>query len=432
MKRKAIFIFLSLLIPVVVFAAGAGTPEMNIAGIPLEFILFGGMLLGIALLPDHTTLVAAVGLAAILILKIFFLHFDIADHLRDETPELLNLLGLLLGFAILAKLFEDSHLPKALPKIMPDNWKGPFLLLVMVFVLSSFLDNIAAALIGGSIALVVFRGKVHIGYLAAIVAASNGGGAGSVVGDTTTTMMWVDGVAPVDVLHAYLAAVPALLFFGIIASRLQQSYHPMIKGPHHAPKIDVRKLVVCFFVLVGAIVANFALGLPAIGVWVAILLGAFVTRVEWEELQKAIPGSIFLLLQMLAASLMPVDKLPPASWQSALAMGFVSSVFNNIPLTKLALDQGGYDWGVLAYCVGFGGSMIWFGSSAGVAICSMFPEARSVVNWVKKGWFVAAAYVVGFAVLIGILGWHPHAPHKDYGDPDIEIVSGDATGSVSG
>ena len=67
---------------------------------------------------------------------------------------------------------------------------------MIVFVLSSFLDNIAAALIGGVMAREVFRGKVHIGYLAAIVAASNAGGAGSVVGDTTTTMMWIAGVSP--------------------------------------------------------------------------------------------------------------------------------------------------------------------------------------------------------------------------------------------
>ena len=43
-------------------------------------------------------------------------------------------------------------------------------------------------------------------------------------------------------------------------------------------------------------------------------------------------------------------------------------MFDNIPLTALALKQGGYDWGFLAYAVGFGGSMIWFGSSAGVAL----------------------------------------------------------------
>ena len=70
---------------------------------------------------------------------------------------------------------------------------------------------------------------------------------------------------------------------------------------------------------------------------------------------------------------MPVEKLPAASWQTALGLGFVSAVFDNIPLTALALKQGGYDWGFLAYAVGFGGSMIWFGSSAGVALANMYP-----------------------------------------------------------
>ena len=59
--------------------------------------------------------------------------------------------------------------------------------------------------------MTVFRGKVHIGYLAAIVAASNAGGSGSVVGDTTTTMMWIDGVSPLAVLDAYVAAAVALV-----------------------------------------------------------------------------------------------------------------------------------------------------------------------------------------------------------------------------
>ena len=111
--------------------------------------------------------------------------------------------------------------------------------------------------------------------------------------------------------------------------------------------------------------------------------------------------------------MMPVEKLPPASWQTAFILGFVSAVFDNIPLTKLALEQGGYDWGVLAYAVGFGGSMIWFGSSAGVAISNIYPQAKSVVNWVKHGWHIAVAYVLGFFVMLYVMGWNPHAPHKD-------------------
>ena len=76
-------------------------------------------------------------------------------------------------------------------------------------------------------------------------------------------------------------------------------------------------------------------------------------------------------------------------------------------MTALALKQGGYDWGVLAYAVGFGGSMIWFGSSAGVALVSMYPEGRDAGKWLHEGWFVAVAYVVGFLALISLLGFHP-------------------------
>jgi hypothetical protein len=67
---------------------------------------------------------------------------------------------------------------------------------------------------------------------------------------------------------------------------------------------------------------------------------------------------------------------------------------------------------MLAFAVGYGGSMIWFGSSAGVAITNLYPEARSVGAWVRQGWHVAVAYVIGFFVMLALLGWQPHAPHK--------------------
>jgi len=82
-------------------------------------------------------------------------------------------------------------------------------------------------------------------------------------------------------------------------------------------------------------------------------------------------------------------------------------VFDNIPLTKLALEQGGYDWGALAFAVGFGGSMVWFGSSAGVALSTQFPEAKSVVGWLRASWFIPLAYLAGFATYLLLLGWLP-------------------------
>jgi hypothetical protein len=176
-------------------------------------------------------------------------------------------------------------------------------------------------------------------------------------------------------------------------------------------------------ILVAAILANVIANLkfpavldaiPVIGlaVWVVILLAAPLRRPDWEIMPETFKGTIFLLALVTSASMMPVEKLPPAAWQTALGLGFVSAVFDNIPLTALALKQGGYDWGYLAYAVGFGGSMIWFGSSAGVALANMYPEAKSVGQWLYNGWHVAIAYVVGFFFMLAVLGWHPDQDHR--------------------
>ena len=398
-------------------------------GVPVDFVLFALTLAGVALFHHHTLQVALIGLAVIVLYKLGFTGFrtgpgvgGLALHLAHEWVILANLLGLLLGFALLSDHFERSRVPEVLPRFLPDDWKGGFMLLVMIFVLSSFLDNIAAALIGGTVARGVFRGRVHIGYLAAIVAASNAGGSGSVVGDTTTTMMWIDGVDPLDVLEAFVAAGTAMFVFGIPASLQQHRFSPITRDAPAGVQVDQARLAIVAIILVTAIAVNVSINVADVpsesfpfigaGVWVAIGVTAAWRRPEWSLLPGALKGSIFLLSLILCASLMPVEKLPLASWQTALGLGFVSAVFDNIPLTALALKQGGYDWGYLAYAVGFGGSMIWFGSSAGVALSNMYPQAKSVGLWLRHGWHVALAYVIGFFVLYAVLGWHPNPPHK--------------------
>ena len=401
---------------------------VEIAGVPLEFVLFALTLAGVALLHRHSLQVALVGLASVVIYKLLATGFDgvagfagLAHHLRLEWVVLANLFGLLMGFALLSRHFEESGVPTRLPDFLPDDWRGCFALLVIVFVLSSFLDNIAAALIGGAIAHTVFRGRVHVGYIAALVAASNAGGSGSVIGDTTTTMMWIDGVNPIDVLHAYVAAGVALLVFGIPAAHQQQRYEPIARSAAAAVRVDGARLATVAFVLIVAIAVNLAVNLhhpelaegwPFLGaaVWAALLLAAPLRQPDWSVLPATLRGTVFLLALVLSASLMPVEALPAPSWITTLGLGFVSAVFDNIPLTKLALTQGGYDWGMLAYAVGFGGSMIWFGSSAGVAITNLFPEGRSVGAWLGAGWHVVLAYVAGFLALLLTLGWQPHGP----------------------
>jgi Na+/H+ antiporter NhaD/arsenite permease-like protein len=396
--------------------------------VPVEFVLFALTLLGVAVFHTRTLEVALSGLVVIALYKGVFTGFEagtglagLATHLAHEWVVLANLFALLMGFGLLARHFEETHIPLLLPRILPDGWIGGLALLAIVFVLSGFLDNIAAAIIGGTLAASVFRGRVYIGYLAAIVAASNAGGAGSVIGDTTTTMMWIEGVSAVDVLHAYVAAAVAFAVFAVPASLQQHRYSPILANAPANVHADWTRAGIVAFILLAAIGTNVTVNMtapqladriPALGVavWIALLVTTPIRRPDWSVLPATAKGSLFLLALVTSASMMPVERLPAASWGSTLGLGFVSAVFDNIPLTKLALEQGGYDWGFLAYAVGFGGSMIWFGSSAGVALSNQFPEAKSVVAWLLAGWHVALGYMLGFFALLLLLGWQPHAP----------------------
>jgi Na+/H+ antiporter NhaD/arsenite permease-like protein len=408
---------------------------MSLLNIPFEFVLFGVTLIGVAVFHHRTLRVSLLGLASISLYKLFFTGFKsgpglygLLAHLSHEWVILSNLLLLLMGFALLADHFESSNLPALLPRLLPHDWRGGFVLLAAVWILSSFLDNIAGALIGGAIAHRLFRGKVHIAFIAAIVAASNAGGAWSVIGDTTTTMMWIAGVPPSHVFPAIIPATVALFIFGIPAAIHQQRHSPMLKPTHTRLVVDWFRVGVVALILGLAITTNIVVNLrfptladhfPFIGAatWLAIFASVAARPPNWSLLPRSFRGSLFLLALVAAASLMPVENLPAASWQTTLGLGFLSAFFDNIPLTALALKQDGYDWAFLAYTVGFGGSMIWFGSSSGVALCAMYREARSVVQWIRYGWWIVVAYLISFFVMLGVSRWHPGPPASERAKP---------------
>ena len=382
----------------------------------MPFVIFGLTLLGVALFHHRALTVALVGLFAAILLG--FVEAPSASagaeeliaHFGEEWVILTNLLLLLLGFAILSNQFEQSKFPEAIPSRLPDGWMGGVVLLGIIFCLSAFLDNIAAAIIGGVVANHVFPRGVTIGFQAAIVAAANAGGAGSVIGDTTTTMMWISGVSPLTLLPAFIGAFVSFAVFAPLASIAQQKQSPLVHQDASGLAIDWTRVSIVLFILATIVAVNVIANsffpaheefAPVLGLalWTALLLSAPLRTPDWTVLREAIKGSLFLVTLVALASLMPVDQLPPPSQLSVLGLGFLSAVFDNIPLTALALNQGGYDWALLAYAVGFGGSMVWFGSSAGVALTNLFPAGRSVVGWLRQGWFIPVAYVLGFVAL---------------------------------
>ena len=382
------------------------------------WVLFAGTIAGISIFHKHSFRIALCGFLTIFIMR-FIIGFDgqvgiagMSHHLAHELVGVSNIFLLITGFTIVAQYFERSNIPILVPKILPDDWKGGFCLLGLIFICSAFLDNIAAAMIGGTIATTVFRGQVTTGYVAALVAASNAGGAGSVIGDTTTTMMWISGISPMEVLPAYIGAVPAFCFFAFFASKQQHAYHPIMADPpkeHH--KFEKVYLKIVGVILLLAVTTNllinekykeYANTLPWIGlaVWLGILGSTLIKKPHWEELKKASKQAIFLSSLILSASMMPIKDFGEATIVKTFGLGVASAGFDNIPLTAIAIAVGGFVWGLLAYAVGFGGSMTPFGSSAGVSILAKFPESNDTIKWCKEGLFIPVSYVIGFGAIV--------------------------------
>jgi Na+/H+ antiporter NhaD/arsenite permease-like protein len=394
-----------------------GISSLPPAAAAIAYGVFGLTLTGVVLLHRRALAVAVAGAAAILVLRLAqgVGGAEMVRHIGEEWVTLTNLFLLLLGFEVLAKQFERSNVPDHLPNLLPDDWTGGLVLLALVFAVSAFLDNIAAAMLGGVVAGKVYRGRVSIGFLAAIVAAANAGGAGSVIGDTTTTLMWLHGISPFTLIPAYLGSAAAFAVFGVGGAYAQHRFQPIQAHDDPGHPLRWRRIGVVAFILASAVAANIAATGAAkagelapwlgLAVWAAILVTCKAAPPDWRVLRPAVRGAVFLLALVFAASLLPLEGLPPPTTSSTFALGGLSAVFDNIPLTALALSQGGYDWAALAYAVGFGGSMLWFGSSAGVALTNLYPEGRSALRWLQQGWFVPAGYVVGFGVLAAARIW---------------------------
>ena len=117
-----------LISPVLSFAA-AGGEVPTLGPVRIEFILFAITLICVAVFHHKTMQVALVGLAVVLAFKLIFdPSFNIVEHIiggddhEGEWRVLLNLLGLLFGFAILAKHFAESRVPEILPNYYnPQN-----------------------------------------------------------------------------------------------------------------------------------------------------------------------------------------------------------------------------------------------------------------------------------------------------------------------
>ena len=323
---------------------------------------------------------------------------------HDEYHLLYNLALLLPGFALLAYYFEHSGFDALLAQQINTDAK----LLIIVCILSSFLDNIAAAMIGGVLVRARY-GKANVPFvmLVGVICASNLGGAPSPIGDTTTVMLFIGGISVSELARSIVAAVAAMVVVIFFSIRHDREPLPQKKD---RPTPVKWALLWPMLGIPGLLVGNLTIEEPGLGVWAGILVGCLIGRehFRWQEINPAgetMKGMYFLVLLVAAASMLPTEAFRPVMERMsaegmAYTLGVLSAFFDNIPLTKFAMDLGNFDWGLLAYSVGFGGSATWFGSSAGVALGTQFPELYNTRRWLASFFKIQAAYSIGFCVYI--------------------------------
>lgn len=405
------------------------------------FALFFSMLAGLLLFHHHKLPVVVGGFS---IIAIMFAAVNGAGGLVSHFSEwhrfhlLYNLAFLLPGFSLVAYYFEDSGASHGMAKLL----KTDAMILWSVFALSTILDNIAACMIGGTILIAVYgRKNVPFSMLVGVICASNLGGAGSPVGDTTTVMMFVSQdpkISVFEIFSAMFAAIPAQILICLWAARhghhtlrhlaavkinpkAVETYDDRHLGEDDARALDegahrktVRlSMMLTLLAIPGLIVGNL-FDQPAAGLWAGLIIGMILGRTKFERaaVTSAVPNTLFLLLLVAAAEMLPLQEARPYLDLMdrdviAILMGHLSAWFDNIPLTAVCLSLKGFDWGLLAYCVGYGGSAMWFGSSAGVALGVLFKEVYETRRWgvpflavTLTYWAGAIAYFVTFSVLL--------------------------------
>jgi Na+/H+ antiporter NhaD/arsenite permease-like protein len=304
---------------------------------------------------------------------------------------------------------------------------------LLAFFISPVADNLTTALILSTVLLTI--DKMNKQFLVPgainIVVAANAGGAWSPFGDITTLMVWVDGKAE---FTEFLFLFPAAIIGWFVTAWLLARFVPEGEPPFSADekKIEIaeggKTIIGLFaFTITMAVLSHQVLHLPAM--WgmmfgLALLkmyvyyinrnsgptqLNAFswIAKIENDTLLfffgilAAVGGLHFLGYLEYFTRL--YDQFGPTLVN--IGVGFLSAVVDNVPVMSAVLKADpnmGPDpqsqWMLVTMTAGIGGSLISFGSAAGVGVMGKMHGIYTFASHLKYAWTVLVGYLISIAV----------------------------------
>ena len=304
---------------------------------------------------------------------------------------------------------------------------------LLAFFISPVADNLTTALILSTVLLTIDKENKAFLIPGAIniVVAANAGGAWSPFGDITTLMVWV---AEKGSFTEFLFLFPAAIVGWFITAFLLSRFVPDGEPPFNASEekaviLEGGKQIIGLFALTisMAVISHQALHLPAMwGMMFGLaLLKMYVyyinqnsgpTKLNAFSWIAKIENDTLLFFFGILAAVGGLHFLGFLEYFTALyeqfgatavniGVGFLSAIVDNVPVMSAVLKADpnmGADaqsqWMLVTMTAGVGGSLISFGSAAGVGVMGKMHGIYTFGAHMKYAWTVLVGYLVSIAI----------------------------------
>lgn len=302
----------------------------------------------------------------------------------------------------------------------------------IAFFLSPIADNLTTALILSTVLITIEKERKEFLVPGAIniVVAANAGGAWSPFGDITTLMAWTAGKGAFgDFMFLFPASIIGFLVTAVLLSKVVPNDKPHFDASTaEKPELHIGAKVVMglgIFTIFCAVMSHQVLHMPAMwGMMFGLsLLKIYTYRLKvkyasrfqiFHAVSKIENNTLLFFFGILAA----VGALYFVGWLGLavkvydpsvlgptianIGVGFLSAIVDNVPVMSAVLkanpEMGLDQWLLVTLTAGIGGSMISFGSAAGVGVMGKLHGIYTFMAHMKHSWTVVIGYFVSLAV----------------------------------
>ena len=373
------------------------------------------------------------------------------DHLHHEINHLIVEISGIFFFLFVAMTYIEAMIDRGVFSALRFNlvskgydykklfWVTGFL----AFFISPVADNLTTALILSTVLITIDKDKKEFLVPSAIniVVAANAGGAWSPFGDITTLMVWVDGRADfAEFLFLFPAAFTGWMVTAFLLSRfVPKGTPPFSADEKKAEILEGGQQIIGLFALtiVLAVLSHQLLHLPAM--W-GMMFGLAILKLYVYFLNKKnrhnddetdsekinafswiakIENDTLLFFFGILAAVGGLHFLGFLEYFTALydsfgatavniGVGFLSAVVDNVPVMSAVLkaspNMGASameiqeQWMLVTMTAGVGGSLISFGSAAGVGVMGKLHGIYTFASHMKLAWTVLVGYIVSVSI----------------------------------